>query len=152
MDRKAAGPRRTADHPLSGQPGRAGHLGDGAQGIEGRRSHLRRREEAGRGAVRSVSRNEQEVREIQEMVGSRSHISLVYEDDLVDPDAQQMSINRVLDYLTLERVPLSAPIARRRTPLSERVSNWSDIEHVIAATRWAPYLEALEPAPIKRSG
>ena len=100
--------------------------------------------------VRSVSRAEKEVLHIQEMVGSRSHISLVYEDDLVDPDAQQASVNRVLDYLTLDRVALSAPIARRRTPLSERVSNWSEVEHVIAATRWAPYFDDLEPAPVKR--
>jgi hypothetical protein len=80
---------------------------------------------------------------VQAMAADRSHLALVYEDDLREPDVQQVTVDRVFGFLGLPSVPVSSPFRRRSVGLLEQVANADEIVATVRATRFAPYLDEL---------
>jgi LPS sulfotransferase NodH len=93
--------------------------------------------------LRYMTNIENDVRKTRSLVGARGHMALVYERDLAEPDARQATLDRLFSYLDLEPHPLTAATARRRTPYSELVANWNDVERLVKGTLWEPHLEGL---------
>ena len=70
------------------------------------------------------------------------HLSLVYEDDLVDSVAQQATADRVCDHLGVRRAPTTSDHVRF-TPrrLSETVANFDEVAALIRPTRFGRFLD-----------
>ena len=82
--------------------------------------------------------------EVRSMVADRSHLALVYEDDLRDDGAQQPTVDRVCTYLGLPRAAVSTPFRRRSVGLLEQIVNADEVVAALRATRYAPLVDELE--------
>jgi len=69
------------------------------------------------------------------------HLTVTYEDDLLDSSCHQETANRVFRYLGLNEHPVRTRISRTSSrPLSESISNYPD---VVEAVRLSPYRDLL---------
>lgn len=85
---------------------------------------------------------EQEDAVVASFVADLPHIALWYEDDLLTPDRQQ----RTLDRLTAEIGIVPATVSSRYVTVAPpsfagRVANTGEVADLIASTRFAPYLD-----------
>jgi hypothetical protein len=94
--------------------------------------------------LREAALAERSVLEIRAMVAGRSHLALVYEDDLRDEPSQQHTANRVLTYLGLPAAEVSTPLRRRPIGLLEQIANADDIVRALRATRFAAFVDDLD--------
>lgn len=69
-------------------------------------------------------------------------LSVVYEDDLMNADMHQLTVNRISDFLGLRPAPVAADL-QKTTPrrMSDFIENYSDVEAFISHTKYAQYLE-----------
>lgn len=86
---------------------------------------------------------EQEDERAAASVEELPHVSLWYEDDLVTPDRQQATVDRLTDLFGVPRAPVTTnfvTVAPRT--LAGRVANLEEVAELIARTRFARYLDA----------
>lgn len=81
--------------------------------------------------------------EVQAMAADRSHVALVYEDDLRDEAAQQATVDRVLTFLGLATAPVTSPFRRRSVGLLEQIANADEVLDALRQTRFAPFVDEL---------
>lgn len=93
--------------------------------------------------LHTVSFVEQKASEVRSLVGERSHLALTYEDDLLTPDAQQRTVDRVRRYLQLPMAPASTSFTRLSAPLSEQIENFDEVLDVLRPTYLARHLAEL---------
>lgn len=84
----------------------------------------------------------QSAKEASDLAGLR-HLSLVYETDLLPPDAHSDTANKIFDFLGLPPHDVQTHFRRTGTDnISDSVANWSEIEAALRASRFAHFLES----------
>jgi LPS sulfotransferase NodH len=75
------------------------------------------------------------------MVAPLPHVRLVYEEDLIDAEAQQATVDLVCSHLGLPKAPASSDLVRL-TPrrLEETIANFAEVEALFGRTRFGRYL------------
>jgi LPS sulfotransferase NodH len=80
---------------------------------------------------------ENDERWLTETVGDLPHLSLVYEDDLATPKAQQDTANRVFDRLGLPPAPVDARLVPVAPPVPrDRITNFEAVASALRGTRY----------------
>lgn len=88
--------------------------------------------------------SERSTEDVRRWVAERSHLALVYEDDLREPDRHQPTADRVLRYLGLQTAPVTSPLRRRSVPLLEQIENLDAVAAVLRPTRFGPMLADID--------
>ena len=72
-------------------------------------------------------------------------VSIVYEDDLQEPESQQATLDRLAPYLGIELPKIATKIQRVNAPTTKaRLSNFAEVEAVLRSTRFARFLDSPE--------
>lgn len=87
---------------------------------------------------------ERSTEEVRRMADDRSHLALVYEDDLLEAEAHQVTADRVLRFLGRPTAPVSSPLRRRTQPLLEQIDNLDELGAVLDHTRFGPMLPLVD--------
>lgn len=95
--------------------------------------------------LRIAVQAEQSTEDVRRWVAERSHLALVYEDDLLEPEQHQPTADRVLRYLGIPVAPVSTPLRRQARPLAEQIENFDEVSAVLRQTRFAALLDTSEP-------
>jgi len=90
--------------------------------------------------LREAGLAERSARDVQTMVADRSHLALVYEDDLRDGAKHQGTVDRVFTFLGLPSHPVSSPFRRRSVGLLEQIANAEEIVAALRATRFHDFV------------
>lgn len=70
------------------------------------------------------------------------HLSLTYEDDLLEPARQQATADRVVRYLGRDPVPVTTHLRRIVSGgLGDRVENWDEVAAALAGTEFETFLD-----------
>lgn len=70
------------------------------------------------------------------------YLEIVYEDDLEKNETQQQTVNRILDYLGLERRKVSTEYKKVNTrPLSDLISNYDEFVERMEQEGWEAFLD-----------
>ncbi len=93
--------------------------------------------------LRGVAVAAQAAFDVQRMAADRSHVALVYEDDLLSEATQQSTVDRVLTFLGLATAPVTSPFKRRSIGLLEQITNADEVLDAIRQTRFAPFVDEL---------
>jgi LPS sulfotransferase NodH len=82
----------------------------------------------------------------REALAGVERLSLVYEDDLIDPERQRRAVARICERLAIEPRPVSSELVKV-TPSRTRelLSNYEELERALAGTRFAHHLEGSSP-------
>jgi hypothetical protein len=71
------------------------------------------------------------------------HVSVCYEDDLLDPARHQATLDRLSEQLGLPSARAHTEVRRiTEKDLRDMIANYDDVAQVVAATQWAPLLDA----------
>ncbi|MEO1081553.1 MAG: hypothetical protein AAFY29_18485 [Pseudomonadota bacterium] len=77
-----------------------------------------------------------------QVLESLSHLSLIYEDDLLDGQRHQQTLNQALDYLELDPCEARTSLEKISVrPLIESLSNYQEMIEAVAASKHAHLLE-----------
>lgn len=69
-------------------------------------------------------------------------LTLVYEDDLAEPEAQQRTVDRICAYLGLATAPVQTDLVKHApASTSAQVENFEELAAALSGTRYAEYLE-----------
>ena len=81
--------------------------------------------------------------EAAELLRDVDALNLIYEDDLASPEAQERTVQRIVEALGLPGAPTSTR-QRRVHPASTRamVANYDEVVELLRGTRYASYLDA----------
>lgn len=81
-------------------------------------------------------------------LNSIPHLSLVYEDDLVEPERQQEAVDRICGYVGVAPAPVTSELVKI-TPRStgELIENFDELVAHLSTTRYARYLDAAATSP-----
>jgi len=70
------------------------------------------------------------------------HVSVCYEDDLLEPDRHQATLDRLSDALGLPHAQARTEVRRITTDdLRTTIANYDEVSSAIRSSRWAPLLE-----------
>lgn len=77
----------------------------------------------------------------KEILSKCSHLSIVYEDDLLDAEMHQATLNKVFEFLQLPSVPVDTKLARTsRDSLQDMILNYSELESIVINAGYGGYL------------
>jgi hypothetical protein len=92
--------------------------------------------------VRWTKWNQRILRDERTIVEALPHLALVYEDDLLDGERHQPTLDRTFAHLGLPSHPVTAPLRRTGAgSLAERIANYEEIVAHIRTTPFATYLQ-----------
>jgi hypothetical protein len=94
--------------------------------------------------LRAAITAERSTEEVWRMVDDRSHLALVYEDDLLEDHLHQATADRVLRFLGQPPARVSTPLRRRSRPLLEQVENLDELSAALDRTRFGPLLATID--------
>jgi hypothetical protein len=92
--------------------------------------------------VRNMGRRERHLKRERSILQKMAHLTLVYEDDLLDTSCHQDALDRVFEYLGVSAVPVRTEQVRITTDrLSGFVQNHQEVVEAVGKTEHARYLE-----------
>lgn len=96
---------------------------------------------APQGLIGLMEQRERFLAEEREALEGLPHMALVYEDDLLRPEARGKTMDRVFGYLDLPPVPVRTDLVRIASgPLSDMIENYEEFVQAIGRTRYAELL------------
>ena len=91
---------------------------------------------------------EESDRYLEQLLRDLPHTTLIYEEDLLDPGAQQATVDGIVSRLGLAAAPVCSDHIRLTPPkLSDSVANFDALTELIRPTRFARFLDAHDLAP-----
>jgi hypothetical protein len=86
---------------------------------------------------------ESETEILLDFVDRVPHLSLVYEEDLLDPSGHQSTVDRVCEYVGVETARVRSELVKPATSsLHDLMSNFDDVRRLFGSTRYASYLDS----------
>lgn len=76
-----------------------------------------------------------------EILAKCPHLSIVYEDDLLNTEMHQSTLDRVFDFLQLPSVPVTTALARTsRDSLQDMILNYPELESAVTSAGYGEFL------------
>ncbi|EDN66513.1 conserved hypothetical protein [Beggiatoa sp. PS] len=93
--------------------------------------------------VSKIGRIEQAVQKEVELLAPYSTLNVIYENDLLNAVQQQITLDKVFDFLGIDSVPIKTKMAKTAASsnLSDIIENYEEVERVISQTPYAHFLE-----------
>jgi LPS sulfotransferase NodH len=90
---------------------------------------------------------EEETAILTRILDPHPHLRLLYEDDLLDPGCHAVTVDRVCDYIGVDRAPVSSPLVKLApTGTRDTIANFDEVSELFRHTRYAAYLSDQVPA------
>lgn len=92
--------------------------------------------------IEGLQRREMYLAQEEEILKNLSHITIVFEDDLLRTENHQRTVDKIFDYLGLPSVPVKTIFLRAVSErLSDSVQNYEEVVGAISQTKYANFLE-----------